>query len=367
MSRAETSALRVCGCLFLFALAVLCYVAMPGPPAAETFGWQPDPEGAQEFLGQLPVPFFADAAPEAMRRAKPIDTFLYRQMDRAHRARYGKPFVIGRQGIGDCVAWGAMHAVYCAESIDWDLGRLAEAPLIPSTESIYGGSRVEARGKSGDGKSPVGGYSDGSTGFGAAKWLRDFGVVYRSEVGGHDLRVYDKDRAKSWGAYGNGGQGDGGKLDQIAKKHPCKHVVQVRTWDELVAAIESGFPVTIASSQGFASRTDSAGVAAAQGTWMHHMAMCGIRFAANSPPGVRAVDAALVVNSWGTNWISYAGKYPADQPDGSFWAERPVVERILRQNDSWAIGSVDGFGWRDIHHDKWLQAGPIPYLIMVTQ
>ena len=321
------------------------------------FGYTPDPEGVRDFLGELQAPYFADAAPEAMRQAQRIDTFLYRAMDHAYQARYGKPFVVGKQGIGDCVAWGAMHAVYCSEAVSFQLGNIAEPPMMPSTEAIYGGSRVEARGRDGSGSSPVGGWSDGSYGGAAAKWVRDWGVVYRQPFPelGYDLTSYSAERAKNWGAYGNGGQNDRGRLDTIAKKHPARHVVAIRTWSELEAAITAGFPVTIASSQGFANRTDESGVLAASGTWMHQMCIVGIRFADKAPQGVRAVDAALVLNSWGTNWISYAGKYPSDQPAGSFWATRPVIENILRQNDSYAIGDIKtGFRWRDIHHGNWL-------------
>jgi hypothetical protein len=324
-----------------------------GQPAADRFGYVPDPEGVARFLEELPEPFFAQAGAEAMAKAVHKDTFLYRQMDRSHRARYGTPFKVGRQGIGDCVSWGAMHAVYAAEAVDWDLGRLAEPPRLPATESIYGGSRVEARGRDGSGRSPVGGWSDGSTGWGAARWLRDWGVVYRDEVGGHDLREYSSQRAKQWGAYGNGGQGDGGKLDAVAKRHPCKHVVAVKTWDELVAAVTSGYPVTIASSVGFNSGPrDADGFCRASGVWMHQMCVVGLRFAEHGSPR----DGALIMNSWG-NYVG-GGKFPPDQPDGCFWASRPDLERILGQGDSYAIGSVDGFGFRDLDNAGWLAPPP---------
>jgi len=319
------------------------------------FGYQPDPEGVAEFLIELgPDRYFSDAAPEAMAKSARIDTFLYRAMDAAHRSRYAQPFVVGRQGIGDCVAWGAMHAVYCSESLTWSLGKSPEAPLMPASESIYGGSRVEARNR----PEGAGGWSDGSYGGAAAKWLRDWGVVYRQPFPdlGYDLTTYSAERAKSWGNYGNGGEGDKGRLDKFAKQHPARHVVAIRTWDECVAALTAGFPVTIASSQGFANRTDESGVLAPSGTWMHQMCLVGIRFKENAPPGVRAVDACLVLNSWGTRWISYAGKFPSDQPDGSFYAEKPVIERILAQGDSYAIGDIKtGFAWRDIHHGNWLE------------
>lgn len=332
---------------------------------ARNFGWRPDPAATNELLSELGERrYFSQAAPEAMEKAEQRDTFLYRAMYAAHSARYGKPYVTPRQSIGDCVSFGAASGVFCADSLDWQLGKLPEPPLLPATESIYGGSRVEARGKSGDGASPLGGWSDGSTGSAAARWLRDWGVVYRQKYDdlGIDLTTYSGDKARTWGAYGNGGPGDKGRLDAIARKHPCRHVVAVRNWQECVAAINSGFPVTIASSVGFASGDrDADGFCAARSTWMHQMVLVGVRFAANAGPETKNPrDGALVLNSWGPSYVG-GGKFPADQPDGSFWATRADIERILSQLDSWAIGSVDGWKYRDIHHGEWL-APPVETL-----
>jgi hypothetical protein len=334
---------------------------------AEThFGWRPNPEGVAEFLDELDTPYFAQAAPEAMAHAEKIDTFLFRQMDEAHRARYGTPYKTWRQSIGDCVAFGAGCAVYASESVSYSLGQLPQPPLLPATEALYGGSRVEARNRDGSGAAPVGGWSDGSYGGAAARWLRDWGVVYRQPFPefGYDLTTYSGERSKNWGAYGNGGQGDGGRLDKIAQKHPARYVVQVRTWDELVAAITAGFPVTIASNQGFTTTTNERGVLEASGTWYHQMCCIGVAFAeanegqeAGSQAGSvgLGIDAALIMNSWGENWLAYRGRYPADQPSGSFWARRSVIERMLAQGDSYAIGDIHtGFRWRDIHHGEWL-------------
>lgn len=322
--------------------------------AAGQFGYTPDPAGTKAFLATLEKPFFAQAGAEAMDKARGVDTFLFRQMDKAHRARYGKPFVVGRQLIGDCVSWGAMHAVYCQDSVSWSLGKLPDPPLMPATEALYGGARVEARGKPGDGAQPYGGWSDGATGFGAAKFLREFGVVYREPTNGIDLTTYSGERAKQWGAYGCGGQGDKGVMDGIAKKHPCKHVVAIRTWDELASAIESGYPVTLASSQGFSSHLGPSGIAEASGTWMHQMCAIGIRHKKNGSPD----DLVCILNSWGNRWQSgLENKYPDDQPEGSFWARRSVVESRMLE-DAWAIGDTDGFRYRDLDHGGWL--GPAP-------
>ncbi len=354
MSRDEAgrAAARLFVCLFLLTLAGLLAWNAGRPVAGpEDFGYRPDPEGTREFLAELAQPYFREAGADCLRAvaAEKVDTFLYRAADKAHRARYGKPWIVGRQGIGDCVSWGWAHGVYVSQAIDWETGRLAEPPLMPATESLYGGSRVEARNKPEGG----GGWSDGSYGGAAARWVRDWGVIYREEVGGHDLRVYDKDKAKAWGNWGNGGQGDKGRLDATAKKHPARHVALVRSFDEAAAAISAGFAVPVCSMQGFTSTRDANGYAKPSGQWAHCLCFISVRWQANGSPS----DALLAQNSWGPGWIS-GPKWPADQPDGSFWVERSVVERMLRGEDSFAVGSVDGFGWRDLHHGNWLSPAP---------
>jgi hypothetical protein len=357
MSHGKRNALRAALVVGLVVVAVVALVGSFRPQlvgaADERFGYTPDPEGVARFLAELPQPMFRDAGAETIAEARGVDTFLYRAANKAHVARYGRPWVVERQGIGDCVSWGWAHGVYIAQAIDWETGRLAEPPAFPSTEAIYGGSRVEARNKNGDGSSPVGGWSDGSYGAAAARWVRDWGVVYRDQVGGHDLRTYSADRAKQWGAYGNGGQGDKGKLDQIAKRHPANHVALVTTWAEAAAAIEAGFPVPVASMQGFADRRDANGYAAAQGSWGHQMCFVAVRYQKNGSPS----DALLCLNSWGPRWIS-GPKWPDDMPEGSFWVTRSVVERMLGAKDSFAVGSVAGFGWRDLHNGDWLAPPP---------
>lgn len=344
--------------LALIAAAAYAVYFKPPPRPPERFGYEPNPEGVQDFMRELPQPYFRQAGAEAMAKAQGIDTFLYRSVLKAHRARYGKDFVVGRQEIGSCVAWGAMHAVYCAESVSWELGEISEPPLMPVTSVIYGGSRVEARGKDPqgfDGSSAKGGFGDGSYGAAAARWLRDWGVVYAKDYPGifdYTTDGFTGSREKEEGAYGAGGKGDNYRVDTLAKQHPCKHVVKVENWDELCAALEAGFPCTVASGQGFSSRTDEYGISEARGSWSHQMVIWAVAHAKN---GRTPEDVACIGNSWGPRWISYAGKkIDPLMPDGSFWAKRAVVERMIR-GDTWAIGRVDGFKWKDIHHKNWFQ------------
>lgn len=332
-------------------------------------GWVNDRGGADEFVRSMGLEgVFAGAAPDAMAVPVGEDVFLYRATDKASRARYGKPFEVSNQGsMGSCVAHGAHHVVWTAESLAWVAGLRKEAPLRPSTPSIYGGSRVEARNRSGDGSSPVGGYSDGSTGFHAARWLRDWGVTYQQPYPAFGFDLTDgQSLEKEWGAFGNGGKNDGGRFDAEAKKHPIKKVTRVQNWDELVQALSAGFPVTIASNVGFqAQARDDQGYIRRNGQWPHQMALVGLRWQKNGSPR----DGVLVLNSWGPRWPPQGGgKFPADQPDGSFWISRQDAEAVLAAGDSWAFSTSDNWEPVPIDNGEWFQpappepAGPAPNL-----
>lgn len=305
----------------------------------DLYGYRPDPVGTKAFLSELDRPLFSDAGEDVIKKAKGVDTFLYRAATDGYRERYGKEWVVERQGIGDCVSWAWAHAAWIASSVDWEEGQIQEPPAFPCTEAIYGGSRCEARGRD------YAGYSDGSYGAAAARWLKDWGVVERAEVGGFDLTTYSKDRAKSWGAYGCGGKGNT-ELDEIAKDHPATDVALVETFEEAAAAIESGFPVAVCSGVGFSKTRDSDAFCRVQGSWAHAMCFVAVRY--GKRPGL------LCLNSWGPNWVD-GPKWPEDMPEGSFWVDKETVNRMLgRWEDSFAVGGVSGFQWRDLTHGQWL-------------
>lgn len=320
----------------------------PAPEVtAELLGYEPQPEATAAFVATLPAQTLPEAGPDLFRGEK-IETFLYRSLYKAHEKRFGKPWQVGKQGIGDCVSWGWAHAVDIQLAIDWELGESAEWKPA-ATESIYGGSRVEARGRS------SGGYSDGSYGGAAAKWVRDWGVIFREPYlnGSINLTEYSSSRAKSWGNFGNGGQGDGGKLDAIAKQHPIRTVTLVRNFEEAATAIQAGYPVPVCSGVGFnpmwGKVRDADGFARRSGGWGHCMCFIGVRYGAR--PGL------LCLNSWGPKWVT-GPKYPDDQPDGSFWVDASVCDSMLSGKDSFAISGVEGFPYRDLRHGDWVQLTP---------
>jgi hypothetical protein len=329
------------------AFAVREYRTAPISSSASDYGYTPNPLGTRKFLLELDKPLFSQAGEEVIREAKGKDTFLYRACYRAHKALYGTDWVVGRQGIGDCVSFGWSCGAWTALCVDWELGKISQPPPMVATESLYGGSRVESRGRPEGG----GGWSDGSYGGAAAKWVRDWGVTFRMkypvEDGGHDLTTYSSSLAKNWGNWGNGGQGDSGRFDAVAKRHPCRHVALVRNFKEAAAAIEAGYPVPVCSGQGFSSRRTEGGWAAPSGRWSHCMCFTSVRY--GDRPGL------LCQNSWGA--FNSGPVWPDDQPVGSFWVDAKVCDSMLAGEDSFAVGGVDGFRWRDLHHGNWLDEG----------
>lgn len=352
MRRSEWSWQSIAFVLFAAAAGTVVshYVGKLANRLDSNYGYVPNPAGTQEFLRDLDEPRFARAAKDCMDNVTRTDTFLYRYANDAHMAVYGKPFTAWNQGsAGTCVSFGWAAGSYIGQSVDWSQGELPAPPKLVATEPIYGGSRTYGR------MPPVSfaGFSDGSYGAAAARWVsgkcRDSsvgGILYRDVYGKYDLSRYSIDVSRQWGAYGPPKD-----LAAQAAQHRATSVAQVSTWDELVAAICSGYCVPICSNVGFAASNvrDSQGFLARGGQWNHCMCIIGVRFA--DGPGKR--DGALVLNSWGTSWVS-GPKWPSDQPEGSFWASRADVEAILRQGDSFAIGGVDGFKWRKLEHKEWM-------------
>lgn len=340
-NKVTISVLGILGALAL-GFFMFCPLAVKNSPEqAEFFGYTPEPDETAAFVASLPTPTIADADPNLFRGDK-VDTFLYRSLYKAYKVKLNKEFVVGSQGIGDCVSWSWAHCADIHSAVLWDIGAIGDWKPA-ATEAIYGGSRVEARGVS------RGGYSDGSYGGAAAKWVKEFGVVFREKYTDHDLTIYSATRAKAWGNFGCGGADDNGKLDAIAKEHPIKDVTLVRSFDEAAAAIQSGYPVSVCSGQGFNSVRDSDGFCKPQGSWSHAMAFISVRF--GNRPGL------LCLNSWGPK-ASSGPKYPDDAPDGAFWVDADVATRMLKGGDSFAVSGFEGFPYRDLRHGDWVRVKP---------
>lgn len=308
---------------------------MSRPTINDLCGWDPDVQAIRAMAAENGSVFGVNPSLQTSERR---DVYLWNALRAVHPS-----WRRGAQQIGDCVSWGAELActfLMALQAVKGTSRWITEA----ATEPIYGGGRVEGAGRR------SGGWSDGSFGGAAAKWLRDYGCLlrqdYSKQTGNdeHNLLKYSGKKAKQWGNYGCGGQNDKGKLDAIAREFPLKHMVQVRTVDEAAAAIMNGYPVTIASMAGFGRMVrNSDGICRWTGSWAHQMVLGGVRWRGGRPDFRN-------FQSWGPK--SASGPDPGIDWDAvsgcSWWINESDTARILRSGDCWAYGDVSGLPKQEI-------------------
>jgi hypothetical protein len=288
------------------------------------FGWKPDPRGAEAFVSSLPHPTLAEAAPNFVADEKK-DVFLG-----GHLLQVMPEWERLAQPIGSCVGWGAALSCDILAACDILLRKEPEVFGGRTLEaSIYAFSRVEARGVS---LNPGG---DGSTGFHAAKAIRDFGTLhYHVDYNGKKFADVSGSLEKTWGRHGVPND-----LEEFAKKRKVREVTLVKSFSQYAAAIQNGYPVFICSSRGF-NMTMKEGWLSPSGTWMHCMMGCGVRW--DRPGG-------FVPNSWGECYRgSVDSRLPRQFQRSGGWVDADVLDKMLAQEDSYAVAGYNGFEQTDM-------------------
>ncbi|MHB0722167.1 C1 family peptidase [Roseomonas mucosa] len=279
------------------------------------FGWiQRDPL-VEQYLKKAKLNLFSASGSQLSNSGAGKTVLLYE----AVRKVWNTDLDTGPQLIGDCVSWGyggCVDLIACIEILSGEAEEYSY-DLRVSTEVIYALSRVEYGDFDG---SPM----DGSYGAWAAKAVQQGGTLSRKEIG-----AYDPQRARTWGASGLPDE-----LEPKAKQHKIRKASLVRHFNEARDAIANGYPVAVCSDQGFSLTRDKDGFAAPQGSWLHCM-----KFIASNDkerPGL------LCMNSWGKTTPS-GPKGAIDVPDGSFWVDADICEKMLKQGDSYALSQFDGY------------------------
>jgi hypothetical protein len=262
-------------------------------------------------------PALSQAAPHLLDIPTPTDPIL---LYKAWHEVLGQDPAYPSQQIGDCVSFGHGHANDLLQCIAIGLGSPIEYRET-DTEFIYGASRQVAG---------ILGTGDGSYGAAAVKAMTTIGTVSREILGADGC--YSGDRAKKWGQ-----TGPPRDVETKASSYKLGSAAAVLSWDELVAALQNGYPVTICTGEGFVLTRDTDGFCAAKGKWGHCMLIAGVRF---DRPG------ACILQSWGPDMPT--GPTALGQPSWSFWAERITIESILAEGDSWALSNTLGFTQRDL-------------------
>ena len=267
-------------------------------------GWRGIDATQRSFASQFPA--LRRSSPHLFGGPTPIAPVL---LYKAWTEVLGSEPAYPPQQIGDCVSFGHGHGNDLLQCVEIKLGE-PFGYRETDTEFIYASSRQVAG---------LLGHSDGSYGAAAVKAMTTIGMISREMLGSNG--AYTGERAKSWGL-----SGPPHDVEVEAASYKLGAAALVSTWDELVAAITNGYPVTICTDQGFALIRDADGFCTASGIWGHCMLIAGLRF---DRPG------ACVLQSWGPNLPT--GPTALGQPTWSFWAEQSVVEAILSEGDSWAL------------------------------
>lgn len=292
-----------------------------------TYGWVKDPQVIEANLNPAITGQFADT-PAGKAVMGDDDVFLWQAVRKVNNR--GPPWypAVDQKDVGCCVGCGWKHAADICQAMQIVGGTRAEwKPL--SVEVIYGGSRVEI------GRGQIRG--DGSVGAWAAKWVGQYGVAPMEKFGSVDLSTFSPARAREFGRTGVPAD-----IEDAAKLHPVKAAALVKSWADVKRAIQQGYPVAVCSDQGFSMTRDRDGFARASGSWAHCMCICGVR------KGPR--EGGFILNSWGDT--AHTGPvWPADAPVAGFWADAAVIDRMVRQGDSFALADLQGFPARPVPLD----------------
>lgn len=236
-------------------------------------------------------------------------------------------------GVGSCVSFGFGRA--SQDLLLWQIvsGRGEEWPGYEiATEPIYGGSRVEIGGGRISG--------DGSVGAWAFEWLQSRGVNLRKKYQSADLTKYSESICREFGR-----RGVPDDIETAAKQNPVKGGARVRDGADVWAAIGNGYPVAICSNVGFESPLKN-GFCAPSGTWAHCMEVRG-RFV--HPTQGKCF---VIQNSWGDylrprssfdQEIEMVPNFKIRLPQGCFACTLATMDRIAKQNDSFALSNLKGF------------------------
>lgn len=288
-------------------------------------GWIDNPAEVERIVSQFKYPLFGDAVPKSDYQAEKKDTLLFN----IFREVVGGDAPKGPQKIGDCVSWGWSNSVNYAQAVQIKNGSRHVYSEI-ATEATYALSRVEYGNLDGS-------YSDGSVGAWAALAAAKGGYVSRKYLESKGLSgAYDPRRAKEWGA-----KGLPDDFEPEARMHLFKSVTMVTSFEEAAEAIQRLYSVPVCSNRGFTMTRDKDGFCRPSGTWNHCMLFCGVIF--GSRPGL------LCSQSWGANTPS--GPKAHDQPDNTFFVDADVADGMLKQRDSYIVGSFDGFP--DLNANTW--------------
>ena len=170
-------------------------------------------------------------------------------------------------------------------------------------------------------------------------------MVPKAKYGAIDLTDYSAARARSWN---NTGVPD--ELEPVARKFPVKDATRITNWADAKKALANGYGIGVCSSQGFVRQRDANGVAKPGPKWAHCMCLDGYH------TDEQGREYGHIENSWAKTGY-HTGPVGWGQPTtAGFWAESAVVDRMLREGDSYGYSGAVGFPRKVVPVDWFVRA-----------
>jgi hypothetical protein len=334
-----------------FIFSLICTTTFSVAQVNNDFGWVPNKSETERFVLGLPV-IYETQISELVAQDTHEDKLLYRSLligvrdynqNQWVKTRNGQPVLRAyNQGpVGSCVGNATAACLSILNALECYVNKKPfEFTSMHSADASYGLAR-ESGGL-------LGRNGDGCWGSAAAKSIKDLGTLYaipyekadNLTIANPDRLNASSDRRFNYMSQQYGYVGVGDALKQHASGNKAVSATITRSAESAWALIGNGYPINVCSNQGFTKVRDKEGVLKPSGTWNHSMAVIGRR---TTSDGRRLF---LIWNSWGDSWAS--GSYWEDMPEGSFFIEWSVMDRMLAQGDSFAYGGLSGFKQRTL-------------------
>lgn len=282
-----------------------------------TDGWVDNPDAVEEVTSEVGV--FSSTADFLSNTGKGKIVCLH-----DNYTKLGMTFPQKDQNPApSCTAFGIAGGIDVLKVTEIVNGERETFLAETATEPIYYGARVVI------GKNSIRG--GGAVVAHGVKYVNTYGVLARQKYGQIDLTYYSPDRCVRWG----NNSGFPKTLESLSKENVVMAYSRVKSYEECRDSIANNHPVIIGSSYGFSSETDDEGFCKNSTTWHHCMF-------------IMAVDddsrrkGCLICNSWGPRWLRIR-KRKLNQPDGSFWVDAEIIDRMMKSGDGWSISSFQGY------------------------
>jgi len=301
-------------------------------------GWIDRPDEVDAVLATLPMPRFCTAAPGLTGTSKGKDALFWRAEEKV----LGKRLPANHQTRGTCVSQGFGRGAQDVKLIDIAIHKEPEEWRGEvATEPIYAGSRVEV------GRGQLGANEDGSVGAWAAKWVQDWGILLRQKYGKWDFTRPDDELAAQLGSPRAGVPDE---LEPIAREHPIKTVSLAKTGEEAADGLSNWYPLPICSSQGFTEVRDSNGFCKPKGTWYHCMVGRGFCTVKGNRPAVPIQQSWGNLSPTGNDKVTLESGEDIILPEGVFLVDLEVIDKMVRQGDSFLLSGFVGFPSQQLDH-----------------